>query len=240
MNYTTTLGTTNEIECLLGFLKLGYTCSTPYGNSARYDFIVDINNKLIRVQCKCSQPIGPIEDPEGFLIETYSTNSRKNTKRKYLIDEIDYFATSFAGNIYIIPISECLGTSKVLRLKPPKNNVSKEFYNPAENYELCKLFPCSQEFSESKTSFKSTVRTKQAHLCPICGKEVTKKGNHCIDCTNKLKRKVDWPDKEILEKLIETKSMIAIGKMYGVSDNTVRKWCKHYNISLKKGSDKED
>ena len=43
-------------------------------------------------------------------------------------------------------------------------------------------------------------------------------------------RKVSWPTKDELIILIKSKSYCAIGREYGVSDNTVRKWCKKYNI----------
>lgn len=43
-------------------------------------------------------------------------------------------------------------------------------------------------------------------------------------------RKVEWPSKDILEKLIWEKSILQISKDYGVSDNAVRKWCARYEI----------
>jgi len=56
----------------------------------------------------------------------------------------------------------------------------------------------------------------------------------CIDCRNKEKAK-NIPPKEELEKLIYEKSFVAIGKMYGVSDNAVRKWCKKYGLPYRYG-----
>lgn len=43
-------------------------------------------------------------------------------------------------------------------------------------------------------------------------------------------RKVERPSKEELFKLTNTLPMIRIGKMFGVSDNAIRKWCKSYQI----------
>lgn len=40
---------------MAAFYKLGYTVSIPYGENNRYDFIADINTKLIRVQVKSSK-----------------------------------------------------------------------------------------------------------------------------------------------------------------------------------------
>ena len=34
---------------MTAFLEAGYNVSIPYGDSCRYDLIVDINGKLIRV-----------------------------------------------------------------------------------------------------------------------------------------------------------------------------------------------
>ena len=45
-------GNITEVECMLAFLKLGYNVLTPYGDCERYDFVVDINNKLYKIQAK--------------------------------------------------------------------------------------------------------------------------------------------------------------------------------------------
>lgn len=43
-------------------------------------------------------------------------------------------------------------------------------------------------------------------------------------------RKVERPTKEELEKLLSENGWTTIGRMYGVSDNAVRKWAKSYLI----------
>ena len=43
-------------------------------------------------------------------------------------------------------------------------------------------------------------------------------------------RKVVRPSREELEKLIQNNTWTAIGRMFGVSDNAVRKWAKRYGI----------
>ena len=237
MNYTGTLGTTTEVECMLAFMKLGYNCSIPYGNLARYDFIVDIDNKLYRIQCKTSRCIGDMDDPEGFEFNTTRVNTMtgKNLKYTYKKEEIDFFATCFSGKVYLFPIDDCLGIIKMVRLKRPKHNIGKQFYNCAEDYEISKFFQKSKEFVESEKQFKDRPHLgRQKHYCPECGKEVTKKGNYCLDCTNKKRRKIDWPDKETLSKLIKTHSFLEIGRMYEVSDSTVRRWCRSYGLPSKK------
>lgn len=78
--------------------------------------------------------------------------------------------------------------------------------------------------------------------CEICGdrfkfnpKQQT--GKFCTqECYNKSekKRKVERPSKEILLELIKSNTFVSIGKMFNVSDNAVRKWCKSYDLPYRK------
>lgn len=89
------------------------------------------------------------------------------------------------------------------------------------------------------------------HTCPIpeneimqckyCGKyfikDRNKKNNkYCSiecykeSCFKQFEARNDRPNKELLQTLVKQFSFTAIGKMYGVSDNSVRKWCKKYEI----------
>lgn len=52
--------------------------------------------------------------------------------------------------------------------------------------------------------------------------------------SNIKQRKTSWPSKEELSLLIKTESFVSISKKYNVTDNAVRKWCKHYNLPYKK------
>ena len=48
-------------------------------------------------------------------------------------------------------------------------------------------------------------------------------------------RKVfDRPSKETLSNDICNMSFVKVGKKYGVSDNTIRKWCKYYKLPYRK------
>ena len=35
---------------------------------------------------------------------------------------------------------------------------------------------------------------------------------------------------EFISSFVELGSFVGVGKKYGVSDNALKKWCKHYNI----------
>ena len=125
-------GNLTELECITAFYELGYQCSIPYGENSRYDFIADINGKLIRVQCKTSRKIeeGVIE----FACRSSRSNTQSNIQRRYTTDEIDYFCTYWDNQCYLVPINECSATKK-LRFIPPKNG-QKVGITYAKDYEI--------------------------------------------------------------------------------------------------------
>ena len=71
------------------------------------------------------------------------------------------------------------------------------------------------------------------NICPICGLHKDYHAKLCIQCSRIASRKVERPNKEKLFELIKTMSFIKIAKLYGVTDNAVRKWCKYYNLPYK-------
>lgn len=83
-------------------------------------------------------------------------------------------------------------------------------------------------------------KTLQKHYCIDCGKEITRSAKlRCKECSDREARKTEWPEKDVLLQLVLTTPMTKIGEQYGVSDNAVRKWCKHYNIPSTKKEIKE-
>ena len=70
------------------------------------------------------------------------------------------------------------------------------------------------------------------NICPICNKNIKYyNSNMCINCSLFFrKEKSKCPTKEILMRLINCYSMLYIAKLYNVSDKTVVKWCKLYNL----------
>ncbi len=75
-----------------------------------------------------------------------------------------------------------------------------------------------------------SLNKKQIYYCLECGAEVYQKNSLCLACAGKKRRKVEHPTREVLKELIKTKTFVDIGKMYGVSDNAIRKWCKNENL----------
>lgn len=66
---------------------------------------------------------------------------------------------------------------------------------------------------------------KKKYFCIDCGKEISFGSTRCEECNNKFRRTIERPSREELKKLIRTTSFTEIGKMYKVTDNSIRKWC---------------
>lgn len=118
---TKQIGNITELECMLAFVKAGYNVLTPYGDCERYDFVVDINGKLYKMQSKTSKS----DEEKAYFEFSCSSCNRKDggiVHHSYTKDEIDFFVTIFDNQVYLIPVEECGGRSKKMRLLPPKNN----------------------------------------------------------------------------------------------------------------------
>lgn len=68
--------------------------------------------------------------------------------------------------------------------------------------------------------------------CKVCGNPITatSKTGLCHDCYSKSIRTCIWPSKEELYELLKNNSFNAVGRMYNVNANTVKKWCIKYGI----------
>lgn len=85
----------------------------------------------------------------------------------------------------------------------------------------------------SKNTIKKVYILNQ---CKYCNKP-TKNKYYCnCKCANKDLNKNRYikiknkPTKDKLKDLIENNSWCAIGRMYGVTDNSIRKWARKYNL----------
>lgn len=112
-------GITTEMFVAAKLLQLGYNVSQPFCQDSKYDLIVDVNNHLYRLQVKTSRLI--TDNTIVFNCRSTTKNSQTNKSRYYQESEIDYFATYWDNEVFLIPVSEC-SSEKRLHLIPVKQS----------------------------------------------------------------------------------------------------------------------
>ena len=115
-------GNLTEIEIQFLFLKNNFDIFKPIGDGNKIDLIIISPNTKIpkRVQIKTSR-----KTATGFMFNAYSMLGSRNKKLKrrfYTSKDIDYFATTFNKNLYLVPIADVdKRTIVLLRLREYKN-----------------------------------------------------------------------------------------------------------------------
>ena len=78
-----------------------------------------------------------------------------------------------------------------------------------------------------------TVEEKRC-TCQYCKKEISRGAATCVDCFNIYRnRKIkERPTKDELLNILTSKRgcFAEVGRIYDVSDNAIRKWCKTYQL----------
>ena len=126
---TKQIGNLTELQCITRFYELGYAVSIPYGDSEKYDFILDINGKLYKLQCKHAKEELDVDGNVTMITiktcwQTGYTKNNKWERHQYSEEGIDYFVTYYKGKNYLINVNEC-SNEKRLRILPPKNGQIK-------------------------------------------------------------------------------------------------------------------
>lgn len=234
-------GLITELQCELAFSRLGIPILKPICDNCRYDYVADLNGKFIRIQCKTCRLK---EDKSAIFFASKSThiNSKKTINFYYTEDEIDYFYTYYDGVSYLVPINK--NTRITLRLKPPLNNQDNVVY--AKDYILEDILKTRENIDFK--SIKITIAKKsndKTSFCIRCGEPCVGKAKYCQKCYKEIQKENRLNvSREELKKDIRNLSLVATGKKYNVSDNTIRKICKRLNLpyrkkEIEKYSDKE-
>ncbi len=82
--------------------------------------------------------------------------------------------------------------------------------------------------------YEKSVYSSECNRCANCEKPCSVNLKYCsARCANiNTIRESKMPDKDTLDNLIRTMSMVSIGKIYEVSDVTIKNWCVKLNIDL--------
>jgi hypothetical protein len=100
--------------------KLGVGVAQPLDDE-RYDLILDLRPRLLRVQCKWA-----VLDGDVVVARLYSNrrSAAGMVTRRYDPEDIDAFGVHCAdvNQSYLLPPSTCAHRTVLLRLRPTKNN----------------------------------------------------------------------------------------------------------------------
>ena len=115
------VGERSEGQILASFLKAGEVVVKPFGDSQRYDLVLDRGGAFLRIQCKT----GRLSNG-SITFNTCSTNWNTGTRRNYR-GEADFFAVyePTAGTVYLIPVASVGIKQAQLRVTAAKNGQSK-------------------------------------------------------------------------------------------------------------------
>jgi hypothetical protein len=133
---TNQVGNTSQILVTAEFVKRGIPVCIPYGDNERYDLVVDIYNKLYKIQIKTGRY------QNGFVRFKASSSHFHRGKSGVMSykGQIDYFAVYCPqlNTFYLIHVEEATNSTTSLRVEPTKNN-QLEGIRWATDYEFEKV-----------------------------------------------------------------------------------------------------
>lgn len=116
----------------------------------------------------------------------------------------------------------------------------KDFCRTNNKYDNLMIFATNADHARfHKNKFNKLIKLSDGtytceeylnlYKCPICGKYKSSTSKHCFSCNNK-KQTENIPSREKLKETLLLRNFTKIGKMFNVTDNAVRKWCKKYKL----------
>jgi hypothetical protein len=125
-------GECSEAVIFATLVKRGHTVLKPWGDSARYDLVIEELGQFTRVQCKT----GYLSKDKHVLKFRTCSVGYKGFEKGYL-DQIDAFAiySPDLDRVYFVPIQDAPASLCYLRLNDTKNGQSKKILK-ASDYQL--------------------------------------------------------------------------------------------------------
>src|SRR6187200_1602445 len=128
-------GAIAEAAIALAAMKLGIDIYRPLGEGGRYDLILDVGSRLLRVQCKWAASSEQVLVVRCYTFRRTRTGWKKTT---YTADEVDVIAaySMELDRCFLIPIEMVEERPTIqLRISPTLNN-QKRRINWAEDFDF--------------------------------------------------------------------------------------------------------
>ena len=182
---------------------------------------------------------------EKYGIDTSHFDQTKSSKRKNIYEITEkpcsyYFENNIAinGSILLKKLikegfkenkCECCGNTEWLNEPIPlelHHIDGNHANNKLENIKL--LCPNCHTKTENFRGKKNKVE----HYCKICGRQITKwsKKILCQECAHNEQKRNKWNKEQLIEDIKNLHTNTAIAKKYNVSDNTIAKWRRIFEI----------
>lgn len=215
----------------------GYTVNIPLNDTQWYDLVIEKDGVFETVQCKAT-------GSKDNSIQLRSCGGTSGAVYDSVLNHpITYlFCLDQYQNMFVIPVEAIRQWNQeqktiVLRTEPTINGQGFQTYPY-----LVHLFG-----STINKALIQPVKMSKQYFCVDCGCEISNRAKRCHSCASKAKS-MPIEDMKIsrdeLKYLIRQIPFVEIGKKYGVTDNTIRKWCIKHNLpktktEIKAYSDKE-
>lgn len=137
---TKRFGSIGEAKALTWFVENGIPVSIPFGDNEKYDLVIEIHGKLLKVQVKSSAQVA-----FGRLVfNLRSVRYNNKGSHIYTKSEIDLFVLyhEHTNQLYCITPEECAGTAIMLRLPGDLKNLQTNC-KFAENYLIDRIWRIS-------------------------------------------------------------------------------------------------
>ena len=136
-------GAIAEAAIALAAMKLGIDVYRPLGEGGRYDLILDVGSRLLRVQCKWAASLKQVLVVRCYTFRRTRTGWKKTT---YSTEEVDVIAaySMDLDRCFLIPI-ELVETKPTIQLRiAPALNNQKRRINWADDFDFAATLPRHQ------------------------------------------------------------------------------------------------
>jgi hypothetical protein len=158
---STQKGAAAEAEIAAAAIRLGLVVLQPLGDGSRYDLVIDIGQRLLRVQCKWGSRQGDVIVARCITSRHTPTGYRRTT---YTADEVDAIAVYApdTDRCYLLPVQEVEGCATIsLRLGPTRNNQALNV-RWASDYQLETAI--GQPWASNRAEIAAVNATPSRHL----------------------------------------------------------------------------